>query len=156
MRIARFGDNRLGLVEGYVLRDITLVTERMPHYRWPFPVGDQLIAHLESLRRTIKGAGEASARIPVTEVKLLSPVANPPRSTSGVTHAGMSRTGVREPIRSAPLAIPRSTAVHCSAFSGDAALASCASTYPRLISIPAWRVPPPLPPGSEPGALLLS
>lgn len=79
MRLARYGDNRLGLVDGYVLRDITQVTERLPNFRWPLPVGDQLIAHLEGLRRTIKGAGEASSRIPVTEVKLLSPVANPPR-----------------------------------------------------------------------------
>jgi 2-keto-4-pentenoate hydratase/2-oxohepta-3-ene-1,7-dioic acid hydratase in catechol pathway len=79
MRLARFGDNRLGLVDGYVLRDITQVTERLPQFRWPLPVGDQLIAHLEGLRRTIKGASEASARIPVTDVKLLSPVANPPR-----------------------------------------------------------------------------
>ena len=79
MRIARYGDNRLGLVEGYVLRDITQVSERLPQVRWPLPVGDQLIVHLESLRRTIKGAGEAAARIPVTELKLLSPVANPPR-----------------------------------------------------------------------------
>ena len=79
MRIARYGDNRLGLVEGYVLRDITQVTERLPQVRWPLPVGDQLIAQLEGLRRTIKGAGEAAARIPVTELKLLSPVANPPR-----------------------------------------------------------------------------
>ena len=79
MRLARYGDNRLGLVDGYVLRDITQITERLPQYRWPLPVGDQLIAHLESLRRTIKGASEAAARIPVTELKLLSPVANPPR-----------------------------------------------------------------------------
>lgn len=79
MRLARFGDNRLGLVDGYVLRDITQVTERLPSYRWPLPVGDQLVANLETMRRTIKSAGDAAARIPATEVKLLSPVANPPR-----------------------------------------------------------------------------
>jgi len=79
MRLARYGDNRLGLVDGYVLRDITQITERLPQYRWPLPVGDQLIAHLDGLRRTIKGASDAAARIPVTELKLLSPVANPPR-----------------------------------------------------------------------------
>lgn len=82
MRLARFGDNRLGLVEGYVLRDITHVLERLPAFRWPFPAGDQFIAHLDTLRRTIKGATDAAARIPVTDVKLLSPVANPPRVLS--------------------------------------------------------------------------
>jgi 2-keto-4-pentenoate hydratase/2-oxohepta-3-ene-1,7-dioic acid hydratase in catechol pathway len=79
MRLARFGDNRLALVEGYVLRDITQVTERLPQYRWPLPVGDQFIANLDAMRRAIKGASEAATRIPVTDVKLLSPIANPPR-----------------------------------------------------------------------------
>jgi len=79
MRLARFGDNRLGLVDGYVLRDITSATERLPNFRWPLPAGDQLIAHLDAMRRAIKSAGDAAARIPVTDVKLLSPVANPPR-----------------------------------------------------------------------------
>ncbi len=79
MRLARYGDNRLGLVDGYVLRDITQVTERLPQLRWPLPVGDQLIANLEGLRRSIKAASEAAARLPVTELKLLSPIANPPR-----------------------------------------------------------------------------
>jgi 2-keto-4-pentenoate hydratase/2-oxohepta-3-ene-1,7-dioic acid hydratase in catechol pathway len=79
MRLARYGENRLGLVDGYVLRDITQVTERLPQYRWPLPVGDQFIAHLDRMWRTIKNAADAAARIPVTELKLLSPVANPPR-----------------------------------------------------------------------------
>jgi 2-keto-4-pentenoate hydratase/2-oxohepta-3-ene-1,7-dioic acid hydratase in catechol pathway len=79
MRIARYGDNRLGLVDGYVLRDISQVLEQLPAQCWPFPVGDQLIANLEKLRRSMKGAGEAAARIPVTELTLLSPIANPPR-----------------------------------------------------------------------------
>lgn len=79
MRLARFGDNRLGLVDGYVIRDITLVTERLPNFRWPLPLGDQFVANLETMRRAIKSAGEAAARIPATDVKLLSPVANPPR-----------------------------------------------------------------------------
>jgi len=79
MRLARFGDNRLGLVEGYVLRDVSSTIERLPMQRWPFPVGDQLIAQLDSLRRSIKNAAEAAARVPTTDLKLLSPVANPPR-----------------------------------------------------------------------------
>jgi 2-keto-4-pentenoate hydratase/2-oxohepta-3-ene-1,7-dioic acid hydratase in catechol pathway len=79
MRLARFGDNRLGLVDGYVLRDVTHVTERLPSHRWPLPVGDQLIANLDKLRGAILNASEAMRRVPVTEAKLLSPVANPPR-----------------------------------------------------------------------------
>ena len=79
MRLARYGDNRLGLVEGYVLRDITQVTEKLPQIRWPLPTGDQFIANLDRLHRPIKSAADAATRIPVTETRLLSPVANPPR-----------------------------------------------------------------------------
>jgi 2-keto-4-pentenoate hydratase/2-oxohepta-3-ene-1,7-dioic acid hydratase in catechol pathway len=92
MRLARFADNRLGLVEGYVLRDITQVTERLPQHRWPFPVGDQFITNLDAMRRAIKGASEAAARIPVTDVKLLSPIANPPRVIAADRPGFMLRT----------------------------------------------------------------
>lgn len=79
MRIARYGDHRLGLVDGYTLRDVTKVTTLFPPQPWPFPVGDQLIANLDRLRRAIHEAAAGSPRVPVTDVTLLSPVANPPR-----------------------------------------------------------------------------
>jgi len=79
MRLCRYDDNRLGLVEGYTLRDVTRATEKLPQLRWPFPHGDQLIASLDIMRRAIEEAAEASPRKLVSEVKLLSPVANPPR-----------------------------------------------------------------------------
>ena len=77
MRIARFGDNRLGLVDGYVLRDITQVTERLPQYRWPFPKGDQFVANLVWLndapmlpgRRYLIRMGSQSATVSVTALK---------------------------------------------------------------------------------------
>lgn len=127
MRIARFGDNRLGLVDGYVLRDITQVTERLPQYRWPFPKGDQFVANLDLMRRTIKDAADAAARIPVTELKLLSPVANPPRviaapinyraheeeaSDPGINHGmDVASDGFRTPIDKFGLFLKSSTSV---------------------------------------------
>jgi 2-keto-4-pentenoate hydratase/2-oxohepta-3-ene-1,7-dioic acid hydratase in catechol pathway len=79
MRIARFGDTRLALADGYVLRDITRVAEQLPAQRWPRSAGDQLIANLERLRRAMRDAAEGAPRIPAGDVSLLSPVANPPR-----------------------------------------------------------------------------
>ncbi|MCP9966659.1 hypothetical protein LUX57_17395 [Actinomadura madurae] len=38
-----------------------------------------------------------------------SPVANPPRTTSGVTHAGSPATGVLDPMSSEPSFIPETT-----------------------------------------------
>lgn len=79
MRLCRYDDNRLGLVEGNALRDVTRAAEQLPQLRWPFPHGDQLIASLEGLKQAILTAAEASPRRLTSEVKLLSPVANPPR-----------------------------------------------------------------------------
>lgn len=79
MRLCRYDDNRLGLVEGYTLRDVTRATEKLPQRRWPYPHGDQLIASLDTIKDAITTAAEASPRRLISEVKLLSPVANPPR-----------------------------------------------------------------------------
>jgi 2-keto-4-pentenoate hydratase/2-oxohepta-3-ene-1,7-dioic acid hydratase in catechol pathway len=79
MRLCRYDDNRLGLVEGYTLRDVTRAAEKLPQLRWPFPHGDQLIAWLDTLKRAIEDAAQASPRKLISEVKLLSPIANPPR-----------------------------------------------------------------------------
>ncbi len=79
MRLCRYDDNRLGLVEGYTLRDATRAIEKLPQLHWPFPAGDQLIAELDSMRHAIEDAAAASPRRLIADVKLLSPVGNPPR-----------------------------------------------------------------------------
>jgi len=50
MRICRFDDNRLGLVEGEAVRDVSAVLERLAPVRYPFPRHDALIARLDELR----------------------------------------------------------------------------------------------------------
>ena len=97
MRLARFGDNRLALVEGYVLRDVTHITERLPAQRWPIPVGDLLIANIENLRHSIALAADAAPRIPVTETTLLSPVANPPRIIAAPINYRMHQVEASDP-----------------------------------------------------------
>ncbi|MDE3196074.1 MAG: fumarylacetoacetate hydrolase family protein [Acidobacteriota bacterium] len=77
MKICRFDDNRLGLVEGALVRDVTAALDCLPAYRYPFPPGDLLIAHLEEVTRRARALSEAAAPIPLGRVKLLSPVANP-------------------------------------------------------------------------------
>ncbi|MEE8247632.1 MAG: fumarylacetoacetate hydrolase family protein [Alphaproteobacteria bacterium] len=77
MRLARYDDDRLGVVEGERVRDVSAVLERLPALRWPLPLGDVLIARLEDLRPEIaRLAADAPAK-PLAEVRLLSPVANP-------------------------------------------------------------------------------
>jgi 2-keto-4-pentenoate hydratase/2-oxohepta-3-ene-1,7-dioic acid hydratase in catechol pathway len=79
MRLCRYDDERVGLVEGYTLRDVTRACEKLPSLRWPYPHGDQFIAALDQIKGDLLRAAEASPRRLVSDVTLLSPVANPPR-----------------------------------------------------------------------------
>jgi len=77
MRLCRFDDDRLGLVTGEEVRDVTAVVERLPARRWPFPKGDPLIAALDELKPAISAEARRATARPLAQVKLLSPVANP-------------------------------------------------------------------------------
>jgi 2-keto-4-pentenoate hydratase/2-oxohepta-3-ene-1,7-dioic acid hydratase in catechol pathway len=53
------------------------VLERLPEQRWPAPVGDSLIAHLDGLRPWIGAAVPGAPVIELDQVRLGAPVANP-------------------------------------------------------------------------------
>ena len=46
MRLCRFDDNRLGIVDGESVRDVASALEVLPHVRYPLPKHDPLIANL--------------------------------------------------------------------------------------------------------------
>jgi 2,4-didehydro-3-deoxy-L-rhamnonate hydrolase len=77
MRLCRFGDDRLGLVEGDKVRDVTAALAALPSHRYPLPRHDPLIAHLPALRAGIAAAAREAQPIALAEVALLSPIANP-------------------------------------------------------------------------------
>lgn len=77
MKIAWFNDNRLGLVKGDRVFDVSKVLEKLPKPTYPYGKGgDPLIAHLPSLRGEIEAAASGQG-VAVAEVKFLSPVAAP-------------------------------------------------------------------------------
>ena len=76
MRLCRFGENRLGLVDAGVVRDVTAALDVLPGYRYPLPNFDPLIANLEEVKARVDAVA-ANDTIPLSSVKLLSPVANP-------------------------------------------------------------------------------
>lgn len=77
MKICRFNDDRLGLVDGETVVDVTGALDVIPEARWPAPVGDALIANLDAVcakANELAGSGERHA---ISDVTLKSPVANP-------------------------------------------------------------------------------
>jgi len=76
MRLARFDDNRLGLVEGDCLRDVSAALEVLPAVRFPIPPGDLLIVHLDAVLARARDIAPSSALVPMSRVVLRSPVAN--------------------------------------------------------------------------------
>lgn len=77
MKICRFDEGRLGLVEGSHVVDVTAATRALPPLSWPVPHGDHAIRHLDILRAEIARVKAKGARLPLADVTLLSPVANP-------------------------------------------------------------------------------
>lgn len=80
MRLCRFDDDRVGVVAGDEVFDVTEpVREALPAMHWPLPSGDALIARLDELRPRLESAVAGAAKRSLAEVRLLSPVANPSR-----------------------------------------------------------------------------
>jgi 2-keto-4-pentenoate hydratase/2-oxohepta-3-ene-1,7-dioic acid hydratase in catechol pathway len=77
VRICRFNDNRLGVVLGDEVADVSAVIDELPSLRWPLPHGDAFIAALPKLRARMTELAAVSARLPLSSLHLLSPVANP-------------------------------------------------------------------------------
>ena len=77
MRLCRFGENRLGVVDGDQVRDVTAALEELPAYRYPLPAGDMLVANLEKVTTRARAIAKNSAPMPLDGLTLLSPVANP-------------------------------------------------------------------------------
>ncbi len=77
MRICRFDQDRLGLVKGDDVLDVTPALEVIPLQRWPIALGDPLIANLERVLERVRALEPTAPRRKLAEVTLKAPVANP-------------------------------------------------------------------------------
>jgi len=77
LRICRFDDNRLGVVDGTSVRDVTAALEVIPPAHYPFPAHDAFIAHLGDVVARARALAPSAPVLPLDSVRLLSPVANP-------------------------------------------------------------------------------
>ncbi|MGH6815174.1 MAG: fumarylacetoacetate hydrolase family protein [Hyphomicrobiaceae bacterium] len=76
MRVCRFAQDRLGVVEHSHVFDVTAVIEALPSWRYPLPRFDPLIAHLPKLRPHIEACVRKARAIPLRDIELLSPIFN--------------------------------------------------------------------------------
>jgi 2-keto-4-pentenoate hydratase/2-oxohepta-3-ene-1,7-dioic acid hydratase in catechol pathway len=77
MKICWFNDDRLGLVVGTDVLDVSEALRVLPPQRFPGAAGDLLVAHLDRVRLEIVRIQSRATRKSLTEVRLLSPVARP-------------------------------------------------------------------------------
>nr|ART90142.1 putative 2-keto-4-pentenoate hydratase/2-oxohepta-3-ene-1,7-dioic acid hydratase [uncultured bacterium] len=77
MKFCRFNDDRLGLVEGDTVLDVSIALDVLPAIRWPVPLGDPLVSYLKALLAAVPEARIAARRLPLAQVRLHSPLTNP-------------------------------------------------------------------------------
>jgi 2-keto-4-pentenoate hydratase/2-oxohepta-3-ene-1,7-dioic acid hydratase in catechol pathway len=77
MKLCRYADNRMGVVLGEEVADVTHVLAELPAARYPLPRYDPLVANLAILRPKFEAALATADRVPLAGLRLLSPVANP-------------------------------------------------------------------------------
>jgi 2,4-didehydro-3-deoxy-L-rhamnonate hydrolase len=77
MRFCRFNKDRLGLVEGATVKDVTAALDVLPSHRYPLPTHDVFIANLEAVVSRVRSIAPGAMAQPLDRVRLLSPVANP-------------------------------------------------------------------------------
>jgi 2-keto-4-pentenoate hydratase/2-oxohepta-3-ene-1,7-dioic acid hydratase in catechol pathway len=77
MRLCRFGEGRLGVVEGQLVRDVTQALDVLPGCSYPLPSHDLLMANLDRVMARVCEIAPTANCVPLAGLTLLSPVANP-------------------------------------------------------------------------------
>jgi len=77
MKICRYDDDRLGIVEDDEVLDVTKALDEIPAQRWPLAKGDPFILNFRRVLARAKKLAPKAKRKKLARVKLLSPVANP-------------------------------------------------------------------------------
>lgn len=77
MKLCRFDDDRLGVVQADDVLDVTPALAEIPAQRWPIAQGDPLMLNWERVMAAVAALLPGATRRPLASVKLLSPVPNP-------------------------------------------------------------------------------
>ena len=77
MRLCRFDTDRIGVLRGDMVVDVTTVLDSIPAARWPLDPGDLLIANFDRLRGLIDSTALSGVPRHLADCALKSPIANP-------------------------------------------------------------------------------
>ena len=77
MRLCRFDNDRLGVVQGDEVLDVSPALLQIPAQRWPIAQGDPLVANIDKVMVAVNALLPSAPRKPLASAKLRSPVANP-------------------------------------------------------------------------------
>jgi 2-keto-4-pentenoate hydratase/2-oxohepta-3-ene-1,7-dioic acid hydratase in catechol pathway len=98
MKICRFDDNRLGLVQGDAILDVTPALDVLPSVRWPVPQGDLMIGNLDRVLARVRELAPSAPKKALSQVKLLSPIANPSKIVNApINYQKHREEGHRDP-----------------------------------------------------------
>ncbi|MDZ4078027.1 2-keto-4-pentenoate hydratase/2-oxohepta-3-ene-1,7-dioic acid hydratase (catechol pathway) [Solimonas aquatica] len=77
MKICRFNGNRLGVLVGDGVLDVTPALAAIPLQHWPLAQGDPLILHFDTVLERVRELLPEAPRLALDRLALDSPVANP-------------------------------------------------------------------------------
>jgi len=77
VKLCRYDNNRLGIVQADQVLDVTKALETIPEQRWPLAQGDPLILNFKRVIAAAKKLAPKARKKPLAKVKLLAPVPNP-------------------------------------------------------------------------------
>jgi 2-keto-4-pentenoate hydratase/2-oxohepta-3-ene-1,7-dioic acid hydratase in catechol pathway len=97
MKICRFDDDRLGVVIGDKVHDVTAVQSEIRAAAPYAMMGDAVIAALPAARARLEKLVTAAPGIPISQVRLLAPVARPSKVMAAPTNYRAHVTEMRTP-----------------------------------------------------------
>lgn len=96
MKFCRFDDERLGLIDGNSVRDVTAALDVLPRCSYPLPQHDIFIANLDAVTTRARAVAKDVRALPLESVTLLSPVANPGKIIAAPVNYQKHLTEVRD------------------------------------------------------------
>jgi 2-keto-4-pentenoate hydratase/2-oxohepta-3-ene-1,7-dioic acid hydratase in catechol pathway len=77
MKLCRFNHERLGLVEGDKVYDVTAALDVIPAVRWPVPLGDPLMRHFDAVCAAARDLRTSAKSMDLVGERLDAPLSNP-------------------------------------------------------------------------------